>query len=1106
MRIIRFGVERFGVLAGLTSPRLHGRGMVLLWGLNEAGKSTLLRFFRQLFFGYEKDSEGSGGVSPAGWADLEVGEGRLVRWERRASGRQRRGEVRLLPAGDPARILGNVSEDQFSNIFAIGLKELEELKSLEAVDLGARLYTAAGLGALALRLPEVETELDQELASLIAPRSSKARINAVLSDLNEAIRSRMQLDGSVAEYNQLLGRERELEARWQELEQREEELIKEQARLERCLQAWPHWERLLQARRELELAGDWPGFPADAEARLEEREKAVREAEQAVAESARACQELEERLEKIRCDDGLLEKEELWRQLEEERSRWSAAREEWAQLGAELGRVEERIRAELETLGPGWTEERVRSINTSLVVQAEVEEARRQFDRVESFISEQRRRIISLEPAGEEAEGAGEEGQAALRLRQAALQRAAAALKRLQAARAEWAERRAALAAWEAGAIKAEELARVLVSTDPRQSGRRRVGAGRVARAVAMAVAVMILLAWAGLAWPAAIVGALLISLLAAVLLGRSDDRPDQQPGRPEGLEQRWAEVTQQQQAEGERLRQEAAAAEAAFRSLMEEVAEELAGLFGREQVQPPRPEDHLTANGAWMQLWEEKVAGELRRLERDLALHEDRERQLQEARKALAAAEAELAQLASRWAQVAGRVGVEPGIGPSTALQLIQRVQQIRQIGTERERLWQRRERLEEELRRYVDLFCAAVGESGFPGEADLPVRAGNPAGGWDPRVEEACWAALPKWLTRVAAAREARAERRRCQELLEQAREAERAAAERLARARADLLNLLAMGGTDDPEVFRQRAEQVRRFREAEAAARSAATSLGVLFGLSETDSENVFARVEAELAGASLADLRLRAEEVAAERRAIREQKEKCSEELAAVRQQLASMAGAEARAAVQQREAELRLALREAVERAAVLCLARGMLAEVRRRCEQERQPEVLRRAGFYFARMTGGKYRRVMVPLSAAAAGRDRQRLELLVERQDGEYLSPGQLSRGTAEQLYLSIRLALAEDYARRVAALPLLLDDVLVNFDPRRLGGALLGVAELAHELQILLFTCHPHVILTACRAAQAAGAPFQILMLAETGSLTEASEQEIVRAAANS
>jgi hypothetical protein len=70
------------------------------------------------------------------------------------------------------------------------------------------------------------------------------------------------------------------------------------------------------------------------------------------------------------------------------------------------------------------------------------------------------------------------------------------------------------------------------------------------------------------------------------------------------------------------------------------------------------------------------------------------------------------------------------------------------------------------------------------------------------------------------------------------------------------------------------------------------------------------------------------------------------------------------------------------------------------------------------------------------------------------------------LSRGAREQLFLSLRLALAAHFARRGAALPLILDDVLVNFDMDRARAAaqvLRDFAGLGH--QMLVFTCHDHI-----------------------------------------
>jgi uncharacterized protein YhaN len=70
------------------------------------------------------------------------------------------------------------------------------------------------------------------------------------------------------------------------------------------------------------------------------------------------------------------------------------------------------------------------------------------------------------------------------------------------------------------------------------------------------------------------------------------------------------------------------------------------------------------------------------------------------------------------------------------------------------------------------------------------------------------------------------------------------------------------------------------------------------------------------------------------------------------------------------------------------------------------------------------------------------------------------------LSRGTAEQLYLSMRLALVREYANHVDPLPVVFDDIFVNFDPDRSRTTFKALRELCSTHQVLLFTCHPHLV----------------------------------------
>ncbi len=132
-------------------------------------------------------------------------------------------------------------------------------------------------------------------------------------------------------------------------------------------------------------------------------------------------------------------------------------------------------------------------------------------------------------------------------------------------------------------------------------------------------------------------------------------------------------------------------------------------------------------------------------------------------------------------------------------------------------------------------------------------------------------------------------------------------------------------------------------------------------------------------------------------------------------------------------------------------------------------EEQRQPEVLRLASGYFSTMTGGAYVRVMAPL-----GENDLQVE---ERKTGKRKGPEALSQGTKEQLYLAMRLALAAVYAEQLVALPLVADDILVNFDDERAAAtaALLG-RYAAKGTQVLAFTCHRR--LAEVFATQAPGA----------------------------
>ena len=160
------------------------------------------------------------------------------------------------------------------------------------------------------------------------------------------------------------------------------------------------------------------------------------------------------------------------------------------------------------------------------------------------------------------------------------------------------------------------------------------------------------------------------------------------------------------------------------------------------------------------------------------------------------------------------------------------------------------------------------------------------------------------------------------------------------------------------------------------------------------------------------------------------------------------------------------AELEEELGRAGEAWRAQALAQRLLERTLDAYQASRQPDVLRVASDAFLDITAGRYREV------------RQRGDgqgLLVLTRSGAPKEPDELSRGTREQLYLALRLGLAASFGDRVAALPLVLDDIAVNFDPERQAAFLEVLARFAAERgrQALFFTCHPSLAQAARQAA---------------------------------
>jgi uncharacterized protein YhaN len=149
-----------------------------------------------------------------------------------------------------------------------------------------------------------------------------------------------------------------------------------------------------------------------------------------------------------------------------------------------------------------------------------------------------------------------------------------------------------------------------------------------------------------------------------------------------------------------------------------------------------------------------------------------------------------------------------------------------------------------------------------------------------------------------------------------------------------------------------------------------------------------------------------------------------------------------------------------------ERDRLWVLAR-VIRDADRWVREEHQPELLRRAGTLLETLTGGRYDRIVVD---GAGGAFRVRGPAV---RDSVPVEPP-LSTGTREQVYLALRLAVLDALDGQGERLPLVLDEVLVNWDRERRDRGLDTLADVSQGRQVFLLTCHEPV----AHAAAARGA----------------------------
>ncbi len=310
MRLLRFDILAYGHFTdhhldfSEKQPGLH-----LIYGDNQAGKSTTLRAIRGLFFGIEQQSR-----------DTFLHEGKKLRLgaELEADGeamyvvrRKGRKDTLLDAAGAPLdetrlrQWLGGADQGLFDQLFGLDHESLRQgAHALLDGEGGAAdtLFSAgAGTGSVRGLLRELRAEADE----LFTSKSRTKLINVQIKDVRDARQAVTAASTSASAYTRRQDELQALSVQLEELSKRRASSSSRKSVLERQLRVLPLLARRKQHRHTLAELGHVPDLPKDSEARRIDAEAKLAEATQRKAHEQVEIERVGQRLESLQLHVGL---------------------------------------------------------------------------------------------------------------------------------------------------------------------------------------------------------------------------------------------------------------------------------------------------------------------------------------------------------------------------------------------------------------------------------------------------------------------------------------------------------------------------------------------------------------------------------------------------------------------------------------------------------------------------------------------------------------------------------------------------------------------------------------------------------------------------------
>lgn len=1046
MRIERLQIHGFGRIKEqditITS------GITIFMGPNEAGKSTLLQFVRVMLFGipsrtypierYEPLTGGvHGGVmnlideDGAKWtisrfaATSDVGNGAGNRSEKlKIAKTDEHGQLQECTQQEMERdLLGGMSREIFNQLFAISLTELQEIRTLQSDEMSSYLFHA-GIGGGG-EIVQAERKLIQDMEKIYKPKGRVQEIAKVLQSMEQLEREITESRSFLQRYNVnavTLNETVEL------LNQQEHDRRIQSADLQllrKAMEIRSMWLKWTEARMEQVSLPEISSFPADGLRRWDSIQGEVDVAELRHTQLLRSQEELHIQLNSLPCDKQLEEQGAVIERLSNRIESYEARKRDWQESVAETSTMDSRLAHILRQINPGWTRNELQKFSTSV---GERESVRRYalgftaYDRrIESLALDTQQLRRQMDIAEDEHRKAQQKTKEEVELGRARFvmmvphspQEMAALWNELQGAVERWRENRI-LRLSAKGQVDNE----IAVQRRMKRLYRNLLWGSGI-----LTIVIPSLLFWSMESVKAAVSMAGLLLLIDIILLWNGVIKSPREHVKRAGLG-----LASDERGELDRIHK--------LMSMLVSDPLNAAGSEGDQRSSDDAGEIESSVRelrkmmDVW-QLWQQNMDKFYTEQKACQERAHVLSREISRVGESMANEERTFEELEKKWENWLQERELNVHLSPEAVLDMFGLAEQGIENMDNLDKLRRKELQMQQDCLDY-ELECISLLPEGTERMDLSPVA----------------WIELKKkeWDEYQEAVRTRNMLRARLEAFEEDAK----LVADEIQRITSLMQELMKEGEVDSGENFLQRGRIFNRREELSGIIRQ--LEVAMFSGSDDRRREEILHvlntqdETELELA---CHNLELKMNEVEANWVELQQQHGRLLQE----KDQLELLCLHDS--ALQQLE-EQKAALKEMTTNYAVMSICSELISRTRLIYEEEKQPQVLKMASIYFEQLTKGAYTRIVMKLGAK---------ELLAEHRNLGLIESAKLSRGTAEQLYLAMRFALASTMNAK-SVVPLLFDDIFVNFDEERMMAALCLLKEISSTRQIIMMTCHPYVV----------------------------------------